>query len=52
MPLWLRRFTLQTMNEYYENQNKEVQKVNKQPTKSVPKGPSIGPPTYSVKKSK
>lgn len=52
MPIWLRRFTIQTMNEYFENQNKEVEKNKKPKSDSILKGPSIKSPTYALKARK
>lgn len=49
MPIWLRRFTFQKLNEFYDKENKKTQK---QPTKSnLVNGPDIDP-SYSSKASK
>lgn len=52
MPIWLRKFTIQSINAYYENQNKEVEKAKKASPPKVPKGPNIKSPTYAVKNRK
>lgn len=49
MPIWLRRFTWNSVNEWYEKQNEEQQQAT--PKEKVPKGPNITP-TYSTKASK
>ena len=52
MPIWLRKFTIQTINSYYEDQSKEAEKVKKASPSKVPKGPDIKKPTYAVKARK
>ena len=57
MPIWLRRFTFETLKEHYEKQNEQV---NKQQNMLSNKGkgdisrPSIAPkhPTYTTKAPK
>jgi hypothetical protein len=57
MPIWLRRFTFETLKEHYEKQNEQV---NKQQNMLNNKGkgdisrPSITPkqPTYTAKAPK
>ena len=50
MPIWLRNFTFQKMNEYYENEAEEMNKASKgKASSSVPKGPAIRQPSYSTK---
>ena len=49
MPIWLRRFTWNSVNEWYEKQNEEQQQAT--PKENIPKGPNIAP-TYSTKASK
>lgn len=52
MPIWLRRFTLEKMNEHFENEKKQYESINKSTSKTIPKGPSIKSPTHTLKKSK
>ena len=52
MPVWLRRYTFQKLNEFYEKQNEETEKVNNVSSNKgeVVKGPNIAPkPTYTTK---
>lgn len=50
MPIWLRNFTFQKMNEYYEKEQEAMNKANKKaPTASPPKGPAVRKPSYSTK---
>jgi hypothetical protein len=49
MPIWLRKFTFQKLNEYFEKQNSAVEKSTKSTSKV--KGPDIDP-TYKTKASK
>lgn len=53
MPIWLRRFTIQSINDYNKKQE-ELSKKSRKGTelKSVPKGPDIKRPTYSTKARK
>lgn len=44
MPIWLRRFTFQRIKEYYEEQNKEAEKVTQAANRKTP-----SKPTYSTK---
>jgi len=48
MPIWLRKFTFQKMNEFYEEQNKQNGKTSQTP-QNMPKGPNIKKPSYSTK---
>jgi hypothetical protein len=54
MPIWLRRFTFETLREYYEKQKEEAEKQqnmlkNKGNNKDISK-PNIQPqPTYTTK---
>jgi len=53
MPIWLRRFTINSINEFNEKQAEAAKKSNKgTELKSVPKGPDIKKPTYSSKARK
>ena len=53
MPIWLRKFTIQSINEYNEKQAEEAKKSNKgTELKGIPKGPAIKRPTYSTKSRK
>ena len=52
MPIWLRKFTIQSINEYHENQAEEMKKVRAKGTPLTPKGPAIKKPTYSTKARK
>jgi len=49
MPIWLRRFTFKSIEEWYEEQNK--QQDQPQQNNNIPKGPDISP-SYSTKASK
>lgn len=50
MPVWLRNFTFQKMNEYYEKEQEAMDKAkSKTPSKSAPRGPSVRKPSYSTK---
>jgi len=50
MPIWLRNFTFQKMNEYYEKEQEAMNKSkSKAPSKSTPRGPSVRKPSYSTK---
>ena len=51
MPIWLRRFTFQKMNEFYEEEAKEAKKASGKST-SMPKGPNIRQPSYTTKARK
>lgn len=48
MPIWLRKFTFQKMNDYYEEQNKKNKTASTTP-QNMPKGPNIKKPSYSTK---
>lgn len=50
MPIWLRNFTFKKMNDYYEEESKQMKKGT--PAKSMPKGPNIRKPSYSTKARK
>lgn len=50
MPIWLRTFTFKKMNDYYEEESKQMKKGT--PAKSMPKGPNIRKPSYSTKARK
>ena len=50
MPIWLRNFTFQKMQEHYEKEKEEYDKVNKK--SSQLKGPAIKKPSYSTKARK
>lgn len=55
MPIWLRTFTFNKIQEYYKNQKKEIEEANESkierltPTKNKH---TINPPDYIVKASK
>lgn len=50
MPIWLRNFTFQKINEWYEKQNEEAEKASKKGGGGkLPKGPNIKKPSYSTK---
>ena len=50
MPIWLRNYTFQKMNEYYEKEQEAMNKATKKTsTSSVPKGPAVRKPSYSTK---
>jgi len=48
MPIWLRRFTFNSINEWYKEQNEKAEGENKTP--DIPKGPNINP-SYTTKAS-
>ena len=52
MPIWLRKFTIQSINEYNEKQAEEMKKSQSKGTPLTPKGPAIKRPTYSTKARK
>ena len=54
MPIWLRRFTLAEIQEYFDKQQEAIDKSNRKSTLAVPlaKGPNISKPTYSTKAGK
>ena len=58
MPIWLRRFTFETLREHYEKQKEEAEKQqnmlnNNKSNKNIPR-PNIAPkqPTYTTKAPK
>jgi hypothetical protein len=57
MPIWLRRFTYETLREHYEKQNEQAEKqqniLNNKNSKEVAR-PNIAPkqPTYTTKAPK
>lgn len=57
MPIWLRRFTFETLKEYYEKQAEEMSKqqnmLKGKNSKDIPR-PDIAPkqPTYTSKAPK
>jgi hypothetical protein len=57
MPIWLRRFTFETLREHFEKQNKEAEKqqnlLKNKSSKDIPR-PNIAPktPTYVSKAPK
>jgi hypothetical protein len=52
MPIWLRKFTISSMNEYHENQVQQMKKNENKAPKNIPKGPAVSKPTYSTKARK
>jgi hypothetical protein len=50
MPIWLRNFTFQKMQEHYEKEKAEYDKINKK--SQTLKSPSIKKPSYSTKARK
>ena len=54
MPIWMRRFHVQKINEFNKKQQKEYDKATKKgssPPSSKPVGPNISPSsTYNFKK--
>jgi len=47
MPIWLRNFTFQKMNEFYEKEAEEAKRASKgKRGGSMPKGPNIRKPSY------
>lgn len=52
MPIWLRNFTFQKINEFYEKEAEQINKANKgNSSNSIPQGPAIKQPSYTVKAS-
>lgn len=49
MPIWLRRFTFEKIQEHYDKRNSQSEPQN--PQQKIPKGPDIQP-SYSAKASK
>ena len=50
MPIWLRNFTFQKLNEFYEKEAEAAKKGSKSTNAgNIPKGPNIRKPTYSTK---
>ena len=45
MPIWLRRFHIEKINEYTKKQNEEAEKARRGNTSDpkIPKGPNINP---------
>lgn len=52
MPIWLRKFTISSLNQYYTKQNEEYEKANRKPGTSLAKGPSVRKPNHTLKKAK
>tara|TARA_R110002153_G_scaffold226414_2_gene379086 strand:- start:288 stop:449 length:162 start_codon:yes stop_codon:yes gene_type:complete len=53
MPIWLRNFTYQKLNEFYENEAEQYKKANKgQGGSDTPRGPAIQQPSYTSKAPK
>ena len=53
MPIWLRNFTFQKINEFYEKEAEATKKASRGTTpSSMPKGPAIRKPSYSTKARK
>ena len=52
MPIWLRRFHIQSISEYNKDQNEKVEKAKKgNQSSKTPLGPNINPSsTYNFKK--
>ena len=50
LPIWLRRFTFQNINEYYEKEKAEMDKAKGKSKlgKDVHKGPAVKKPDYST----
>ena len=54
MPIWLRNFTFQKMNEFYEKEKAEMDKARgkSKMSNSSAKGPAIKTPSYTAKARK
>lgn len=54
MPIWLRNFTFQKIEEFYEKKAEAEKKASGKSTLggNVPKGPAIRKPSYSTKAPK
>jgi len=50
MPIWLRNFTFQKLQEHYEKEKAEIDKVNKKSNTLKP--PKVKKPTYRTKARK
>ena len=52
MPIWLRKFTFQKINEFYEKEAEAHAKASgKSAATSMPKGPAIRQPSYTSQAS-
>jgi hypothetical protein len=51
MPIWLRNYTFQLINEFYEKQAEEAEKASGKQTlaNNNAYGPDVKKPTYSTK---
>ena len=51
MPIWLRNFTFQNIEEFYDKKAEAEKKASGKNTldKQAPKGPAIKSPSYSTK---
>jgi len=54
MPIWLRKFTFQQINEFYEKEAAAAKKASGKSTlgENPPKGPAIRQPSYTAKARK
>ena len=54
MPIWLRKFTFQQINEFYEKEAAAAKKASGKSTlgENPPKGPAIRQPSYTTKARK
>ena len=52
MPIWMRNFTFQKIEEYYDKENKAADKSQTFTQDNVPKGPAIRKADYSSKAPK
>lgn len=54
MPTWLRKFTYKKLEQFYTQQQEEInkQQTPANSTSNIPKGPSIERPTYTTKANK
>lgn len=50
MPIWLRNFTFQKINEFYEKEKADTDKISKK--QPLTQGPAVKTPTYSTKARK
>ncbi len=52
MPIWLRSFTFQRINTFYEEEAKATKSASGKGSTSMPTGPNIKKPSYSTKARK
>ena len=51
MPIWLRKFTFNQLQTFYEEQQNQQKKLTKGKKGELIKGPNIKKPTYTTRKA-